>query len=434
MQIVTSHKNTDFDALASIIGITILFPGTLGVVPKMVNANVDKFLSTHKTAFNIIPPNDLNFENVTKLTVVDTDQWRRLDRMEKLRDRDDIEIHIWDHHMNGNGDIRWDWKCQEKIGATVSLIIREMRKQGVKLNPLDSTILLLGLYEDTGHLTYRSTTPDDAYAAAYLLENGADLNIAATFLNPPYEKIQKDILFEMMRDTKSVSIDNRTIGMNTVTLDRKVTDLAVVVGMYRKIMNLDAVFVTFINDNKSSTVIARSGTDMIDVGAVMKELGGGGHPGAASATVKTKDLSSPQIQEEILRLLHSQHKEDAKIADIMSFPVTQVPPTTTMREVQQIMAAQKIRGVLVTEGERILGIVVLWDFKKIKQERQWNMNVKAFMSRKIVSVPPDALPVHAAEMMSEHDIGHLPVVHEGKLIGIVTRTDVLTYFYGILPD
>lgn len=434
MQIVTSHKNTDFDALASIIGITLLNNDVLGVVPKMVNSNVDKFLSTHKTAFNLILPNELNLERVTKLIVVDTDQWRRLDRMEKLRSRDDLEIEVWDHHMNGNGDIEADWKCQEYIGATVTLIVREMKKRKLKLTSLDSTVLLIGLYEDTGHLTFRSTTPEDAMAAAFLLQNGADLNVAAHFLNPPYEDVQRDILFAMMQDTEKVMINNRTIGLNVVMLNKKVKDLSGVVSMYRKIINVEAVFVIFVYDETRSVIIARSATDHINVAEVLTQFGGGGHHSAASATIAKSPLTPRELKAEIKRHLREQSQSGATIADIMSFPVTQVPPSTTMKEVQELMAKKHISGVLVTEGDDILGIVVLWDFKKIKQDRQWNMNVKAFMSRNITTIPPNALPRVAAEIMTNNDIGHLPVVHNGKLIGIVTRTDILTYFYGMVPD
>ena len=101
MLIATTHKNTDFDALASVIAATLLYPGCTGVIPKMVNRNVEQFLSTHKTAFNLILPNEVAFEEVTKLIVVDTDQWQRLDRMEKLAKRKDLEIDLWDHHMTG---------------------------------------------------------------------------------------------------------------------------------------------------------------------------------------------------------------------------------------------------------------------------------------------------------------------------------------------
>ena len=78
MQIITTHKNTDFDALASVIAGTMLYPGAIGVVPKSVNTNVARFLSTHKTAFNIVLPNEINHDQVKRLIVVDTDQWRRL--------------------------------------------------------------------------------------------------------------------------------------------------------------------------------------------------------------------------------------------------------------------------------------------------------------------------------------------------------------------
>ena len=84
MHIITTHKNTDFDALASVIAGTLLYPGAVGVIPKAVNTNVAKFLSTHKTAFNIVLPNEIDHDKVKRLTVVDTDQWRRLDRLQEL--------------------------------------------------------------------------------------------------------------------------------------------------------------------------------------------------------------------------------------------------------------------------------------------------------------------------------------------------------------
>ena len=68
MDIITTHKNTDFDALASVIAGTLLYPGAVGVIPKAVNKNVEKFLSTHKTAFNIILPHEVDHEAVKRLS------------------------------------------------------------------------------------------------------------------------------------------------------------------------------------------------------------------------------------------------------------------------------------------------------------------------------------------------------------------------------
>ena len=53
MQLVTTHKNTDFDALASVVAATILYPKAIPVLPKIVNPNVKAFLSIHKELFHM---------------------------------------------------------------------------------------------------------------------------------------------------------------------------------------------------------------------------------------------------------------------------------------------------------------------------------------------------------------------------------------------
>lgn len=433
MLIATTHKNTDFDGLASVIAATILYPGCTGVIPKMTNKNVERFLSTHKTAFNLILPHEVKHDKVTKLIVVDTDQWQRLDRMDKLAKREGLEIDLWDHHMMSGGDIPATWSCKERIGSTVTLFVREMQKRGLQLSALDSTVMLIGLYEDTGHLTFPSTTADDARAAAYLLDNRADLNVAGFFLNPPYEENQKEILFEMMKMTEKQTICGQTVGFNHITLEKKVPNLAAVVNMYRKIVNVDALFVVFSSDDRHS-IIGRSGVDNIDVGQVLSIFGGGGHGGAGSASVKKADLSAGEIKDKIVNILSAKNSESIRISDIMSFPVVSVGPETSMREVQILMAGKKVRGVMVLEGDTIQGIIVLWDLKKIKKDSQWDSPVKAFMARNILTIGPGESPSVAARLMIENDVGHLPVVQDGKMIGIVTRTDILTYYYDLLPD
>jgi nanoRNase/pAp phosphatase (c-di-AMP/oligoRNAs hydrolase) len=433
MIIATTHKNADFDALGSVIGATLLYPGCVGVVPKTTSKNVAQFLSTHKTAFNLILPNEVAYEKVSKLVVVDTDQWSRLDRMDKLKNRADLDIDLWDHHTTGSGTIRPTWQCRERIGSTVTLMVRELKKREMTLTPLDSTVMLIGLYEDTGNLSFPSTTSEDAAAAAFLLDQKADLNVANFFLNPPYEETQKEILFEMMKETDRLTINGHKIGFNIIPLTRQVPNLAAIVNMYRKIINVDALFVIFSTQDRS-TVIGRSGVNAIHIGEILLPIGGGGHGGAGSATVKNTEATPAQLKEKIISMLKASRTETASIADIMSFPVVSVPPDTSMREVQEVMTREKIRGILVMEDEVIMGILVLWDFKRLKKERQWKSPVKAFMERDVVTIDPTIRPRMAARIMIEKDVGYLPVVQDDRVIGIVTRTDILTYYYDLMPD
>jgi tRNA nucleotidyltransferase (CCA-adding enzyme) len=431
MQIATTHKNTDFDGLASIIAATLLYPGAIAVCPKNVNPNVQRFLSLHKTSFDIILAREVDLATVTRMIVTDTNQWRRLEGMGHLKDRDDVEVFLWDHHL-GIGDISPQWQCVEKIGATITLLLREIQRQSLVLTPLQATLFLLGLYEDTGQLTFSSTTPEDARAAAFLLEQGADLNIAVDFLNMAYGEVQKKVLFRLMRDAEQEEIKGKRVDIGVVTINKHV-ELAMVVQLYGKIVNADAVFVIFVNEGGGFFVIGRSSVPEINVNTVLQRFGGGGHPGAGSATINGVAITAGEIRHKIIAALHEVQLGGALVADMMSFPVTTVTPDTPMHEVRHIMEEEKIRGVLVEEEDRLLGIVVLWDLKKLRLRKQWNSPVKAFMNRSVTTISPEAPADEAADLMVRKNIGHLPVVQGEKVIGIVTRTDIINYLYGMLP-
>ncbi len=432
LHIVTTHKQADFDALASTIAVTLLCPGAVGVVPSATNRNVEQFLSTHKTAFNLVLPKEVDFQAVTELTVVDTNQWHRLDRMDRLKARDDLRINLWDHHMSSPGDIAASWQCQQEIGATISLLTKELEKRGVAISPLDATVMLLGLYEDTGHLSYPSTTADDARAAAFLLENGADLNVAHFFLNPPYEKGQQEALFAMMQETEQVRIHGLTIGFNMLQINQKIPELATVVQLCRRVMGIDALFVV-LDLGDRHTVIGRSSAETVHIGKIMKSFGGGGHPGAGSASVKNSEQSPQQSRKQIEELLSTTLQRGVTIADLMSFPVISITPDTPMHQVQDIMEEKNVRGLLVMEDDQICGIIVLWDLKKIKKQRQWQSPVKAFMSRQVECITPEMSPAEVTKTVMEKEVGYLPVVQDGKVIGIVTRTDLLSFYYNLQP-
>lgn len=56
----------------------------------------------------------------------------------------------------------------------------------------------MGIYEDTGNLAYPSTTAEDAHAAGFLLENGADLNVAASYLLMSFDDGHTEVLARML--------------------------------------------------------------------------------------------------------------------------------------------------------------------------------------------------------------------------------------------
>jgi nanoRNase/pAp phosphatase (c-di-AMP/oligoRNAs hydrolase)/CBS domain-containing protein len=389
-------------------------------------------LSIHKEIFEIYSPVQIAMNQIKKMIVVDVNRWERLDGMQPLKTAPGLKIYLWDHHP-GKGNIDAEWMCNEAMGAAITLLIRQLKQKRKKITPFEATLFLAGLYEDTGNLTFLSTTAEDAHAAGYLLEKNADLNIVSSFLRPIYGEKQKNVLFDMLQKADRSKVNGYTLSISRIEITGHVANLAVVVQMYREILNVDAAFGIFTSSSGNRCmVIGRGKAETLDIGSIMRGLGGGGHPGAGSAMLKA--VNPAAVMDLIVALIKGNQQSSVQLSDIMSFPVFNVNADTTMEEAAVLLREKGCTGVPVLENDNVVGIISRRDFRKIKKESQLAAPVKAYMSQKVITIGPDKNPMQATQLMVKHDIGRLPVVHKGRVIGIVTRSDSMRYFYDQLPD
>ena len=430
MHIVTTHKSADFDALASVVAANLLYPDVVAVLPATLNHNVRSFLSLHRGLFDFCTPEKINLDAVDKLTVVDTNHWDRLDRMDPLKAKQGLEIILFDHHGN-TGNIEPTWQCSEEMGANITLMLRYLKRRQRSMTPIQASLFLAGLYEDTGNLTFPSTRAEDAHAAGFLLEKGADLNVLNAFISPVYGRNQKDVLFSMLQNAKRILLGGYTVSINRVGLRGYVSNLAVVVQMYRQILNVDAAFGVFALEGDRCLVIGRSNTAGINVASIMRHMGGGGHPGAGSAMLKSATAAS--VEKWIRVLIGQAHRSCTRIQDLMSSPVLTLPSDMSMQRAGIILRERGCHGAPVVENGKLVGILSLRDYDKIKKKNQLRRPVKAFMSTDVVTISKNDSPGHAAHLMVKNDIGRLPVVDNGRVVGIFSRSDAVADFYGMCP-
>ena len=432
MEIITTHKNADFDALASVFAATLIYKEALAVLPKSINPNVKAFLSLHKDLFPFKTPGDVNMHEVSRLVVVDAPHWSRLDGLKDLRDKTNLDIHIWDHHKV-SGDFCASKTCIEEVGAAVTLLSLQLKRDRIPISPIQATLFLAGIYEDTGSMSFPSTTAKDARAVAFLLEQGGDLSMIKNFLRPVYGPKQKDVLFEMLKTAEREKLDDHTVSIGTAEIEGHVPGLSLVVDMYQDIVNVDVAVGIFLEESRDRClVIGRSTPDTVDIGAVMQVLGGGGHPNAGSAQLRSISLKDAAAS--VFELLKGNHSASVKISDLMSYPVFSVSPDKTMKEVALLLRKKGCTGFPVTEGSKVVGIISRRDFRKVRKESQMNAPVKAFMSTKVQQVDLQSGIISAVKLMVREDIGRLPVIEQGNLIGIITRSDTMRYYYNLLPD
>ncbi|MBR9982549.1 MAG: CBS domain-containing protein [Desulfatitalea sp.] len=430
--IITTHKNSDFDALASLVAAMLLYPEATPLLPKPVNPNVKAFLSLHKDVFPWIEMPAPDLEKAERLIVVDTAQWERLSGMAIFRKNPNLEILLWDHHTQP-ATINASWKCHDPVGANITLLMRCLRAEGKRLTPIQATLFLIGLYEDTGQLTFPSTTAEDAHAAGHLLNQGADLAILRRFLRPAYGEKQKEILFQMLSNARREKVNGHSVSISHLAVEGHVDGLALVVNMYRDIMNVDAAFGIFcLPENERCMVIGRSDVAGLHIGDIMRSMGGGGHTGAGSAMLR--QVNPEAVSDMILGLINGNQQASVQVSDLMSFPVQTVSPDAPMDEAAKIMRVKGCTGLPVALDGKLVGMISRRDFQKLRRDSQLKAPVKAFMKQPVQTIEPGKSPLQAARIMIRQDIGRLPVVEDDRLIGIVTRSDVMCYFYDLLPD
>jgi predicted transcriptional regulator len=118
----------------------------------------------------------------------------------------------------------------------------------------------------------------------------------------------------------------------------------------------------------------------------------------------------------------------------MSYPVHTVSSDMTMEDVAQLLRQRGFSGLPVVEEGRIVGVISRRDFRKMRKEAHMKSPVKAYMSKEIITIDSEKSPLEAVRLMIKHDIGRVPVIQQNEIIGILTRTDAMRYYYNLLPD
>jgi tRNA nucleotidyltransferase (CCA-adding enzyme) len=426
MQIAITHENADFDALASLVAATYLYPGSVGVLPGQLRPNVRHFLALHRDLFNLCSVKEVEVGKVDGVIVVDTNHWARLNRLFLFQNRNDIAVELWDHHLTG-GNIVPSWKCQEQAGATITLMLREIKKRDCAFLPMHATLFLMGIYEDTGNLAYASTNAEDAYAAGFLLENGADLNVATAYLSSSLDGGHTDVLAGMLDSSQTHILGGYKVGVLLVPVESGLTQLSSVVARYKEIKGLDGAFGIFTCTDRCM-IIGCTGTQEIDVGGIMRRLGGGGHPGAGSAIVRSED--GERVRQKVVEMIVEQlNRPRTLVRDIMSKPEAVVVPTASVREVRALVEASRSRAALVLDNGLLTGLITREECGKAKTNSQLMAPVKGFMRTRFPLLRPDDASKEALRIMTETGTGLLPVVENGKLAGVITRADLLLHIY-----
>ncbi len=425
MDIITSHINADFDSLASMVAAKKLYPEAEIVFPGSQEKKLRDFLEAfHPVKIKRIK--DIDMSKVKRLIIVDTKIPNRIGPLADLLSAKRIRIHIYDHHPFSDGDIRGEVEKIEKVGATATIFTEILKNKRLRPTPIEATILALGIYEETGCFLFSSTTERDLLAVSYLLKCGANLNIVSSFIKMELSMEELEILNELIQSSKDHVIQGIRIKIAKAAREHYFGDAAHFAHRMMDMEDIDAV-VVLLNMEGKILMVARSKVPELDVSNVVSEFGGGGHPTAASATVK--EVSLEMVEERLLQVIRANVKPGKVASDIMTRPVVSIQQDVTIKEAEAMMTRYGVNVLPVLREEQYAGLMSREVVEKALFHGFGKSKAMDFATTDSAKVAPGTAIREIETVMIERNQRFMPVVENGKIIGAITRTDLLRTLY-----
>ncbi|NMB89223.1 MAG: CBS domain-containing protein [Chloroflexi bacterium] len=432
MQIILTHEQADFDAIACLLGAHLLNPHAVPVLPRRMNRNVRAFITLYGPELPFVEPGDLPLEPIDSILLVDTQSLITLKGMSA-----DTQVQVVDHHKL-RSDLPEHWMISiEQVGACTTLFIEDLHDRNGDLNPLHATLLLLGIHEDTGSLTYPSTTSRDIRAAAYLVDQAASLQILSKYLNPPLSPDQRLVYDRLLAAAETHEINGHKLLLSRADGREMTEEISSIAHKIRDLLDPDAL-ILLVTTGDGIRLVARSTNDQVNVAAIASYFGGGGHERAAAALIKTpaEFQSQPgelleKAYQELVAILPRFVYAPITVGQIMSRKPLLINPHTSAQEASRLMQRYGYEGYPVVQDGRVVGLLTRRSVDRALAHKL-NLNAASLMEAGEITVTPHDSLQQLQRVMSSSGWGQVPVVNpsEGQVIGIVTRTDLLKSLSG----
>ena len=423
MRVITTHLSADFDAFAAAVCAGRLFAGHRVLFPGSQEVAVRRFLAAVEVEFPEVRLREARRERWEHAVVVDTRTPARLGEAWELILRDRCPVTLIDHHTAevealGAAEVH----CRE-VGATCTVLQQMFAERGVAPTEVEASLMLMGIYEDTGGLSFRETTPEDLRAAAWLLEHGGSLEWVRRWVLKGLEPEQLELLNRLVEGTTEVEINGVPVAIASLEVDRYLEEAAYVV--HRWVETFDhPVGAAILVQPPNVNVILRSRVPGLHVGEVAERFGGGGHPAAASARIT--GMTGVEVRERLLAALAEAMPPPVTARDLALPRIFTVPAFFTVEQAKERMNHLRVNALPVEDpvGGTLRGTVTRQVLDQAISHGLGGRLVTSVMLPEVPTVPGDT-PVEALrDRFLETSCRFVVVEDGGQPVGIVTRMEL----------
>ncbi len=425
--VIAGHGNTDFDAFGSMLAARLLYPEATVALAGTVNRNVREFARLHADELGLVDASRLELDAIRRLIVVETVHASRLGELEPAARDPSVEKIVFDHH----GDELEDWAdaataVQSNDGSLTTTMVGILAERELVPTATEATAFALGIHEDTGSLTYATTTQRDVDALAWCLRHGARQDLLGEYLHLPLAAPERDLLHALSDALEPVQAAGDEVLVAAVSWPQYVDGIS---NLAHKLVDLTdcRALLLLVEMEERVFCVVRSRTEAVDAEAVAAALGGGGHRWAASAIVR-EPLA--EARQRALEALPRASREPVRARNVMSRPARSVAPDEQVARTMALCQRHGQSGMFVVENDRLVGSVSREDLDKAIGHGLAHAPVKGIMSGSAVSCSEDTPLGELRQLVLDAEDGRVAVLDGESLVGVVTRSDLLRALEG----
>ncbi len=432
--LVLSHPNTDFDAFASMLAAQLLYPDTYICLHSGPNRNVKEYFNLHSEQIPHIDLADIDPDSLERAILIEIGVSTRLGVAKSLVEENADEVVIFDHHPGGKKSSEEN-QILGSDGSLVTTMLKLLTERGIEISVMHATAFALGIHEDTGSLTFPSTTEDDVAALAFCMKAGANQQMLARYLRKPLSGKQRELIVSLVDNRRVVNVAGMKVVAAWAKRDSYVEDVSGLASRVGDIADWDALIIC-VEMEARTFVVGRSRNESIGADQVLKAVGGGGHAQAASAIVR--DMGAEEVMTKLLESAEAKVKPTMHVKEIMSKPVMSIGSHETINDTLIELQYRGHSGAQIVEDEALVGSVMREDLDRALRHNLGHAPVKAVMSADLtiagidtpVSEIRSTLSSGAASRVviadtSENRCRTVYSLPEEESMGIVTRGDIL---------
>jgi tRNA nucleotidyltransferase (CCA-adding enzyme) len=424
VRIITTHLSADFDAFAAAVCAVRLFPGSKVLFPGSQEVAVRRFLSESKVDYPEVKLRRARAATIEHAVVVDTRSPSRLGEVFDLIQRDQCPVTLIDHHMEEDEyDIRAEKIFERPVGATCTIVAELFREKGIEPTAEEATLLLMGIYEDTGGLSYRETTPEDLRVSAWLLENGASLEWVRRWVLKALQPEQLELLNRMVEATEEVMVAGSPVALSMIEVDQYYEEAAFVVHRWVEIFEI-AVGAVMLVHPPNINLILRSRLPGLHIGRVAQRFGGGGHPTAASARVA--GMMPVELRETLLETLAVEMPPPTTAIDIAVRTIFSVDDTNDVEETKDRINQLRVNALPVRDSQsgELTGLVTRQILDRALSHNMGDRPVSSVMQPELPLVSAVTPLDDLRDIFLERSYRFVIVEEAGRPAGIITRMEL----------